>query len=116
LSEVSLSDLELSILAWPLSERPAAATNIAATTPGGPTERFQKQIDVGLLRRAVEHLRQEMDQQQEIVSTTRRQLPKGWYRQSNPTFDLEVLSDGLSEKKFIDLPKIWPRESLLSRH
>jgi hypothetical protein len=115
LSEVSLSDLELSILAWPLSERPAMVTNVAATTPGGPTERFQKQIDVGLLQRAVQYLRQEMERQQEIVSTTRRQLPKGWYRQSNPTFDLEVLSDGLSEQKLIDLPKIWPRGSLLGR-
>jgi hypothetical protein len=116
LSEVSLSDLELSILAWPLSERPATVTQLATTIPGGPTERFQQQIDVGLLRRAVEYLRQEMERQQEIVNTTRRQLPKGWYRQSNPTHDLEVLSDGLSKEKSIDLPKIWPSESLLSRN
>lgn len=116
MSEVTLSDLELSILAWPLSERPATVTDQKTTTPGGPTERFQKQIDVHLLRRAVEYLRQEMERQQESVNTTRRQLPKGWYRQSNPTYDLEVLSAGLSEQKSIDLPKIWPTESLLRHH
>jgi hypothetical protein len=111
LSEVSLSDLELSILAWPLSDRPESAKTFPATKPGGPTDRFRQQIDVSLLRRAVDYLRQEMERQHQTLTSTRRQLPKGWYKQSNPTFNLEVLSDGLDNKKFIDLPRVWPDRS-----
>jgi hypothetical protein len=109
-TEVSLSDLELSILAWPLSERPVTTTTHITTMPGGPTERFRQQIDTGLLQSAVAYLRQELEQQQAAVNNTRRQLPKGWYKQSNPTVDLEVIADGLAAKRSINLPKIWPQE------
>jgi hypothetical protein len=108
LSEVSLSDLELSILAWPLPNRSEPEKAVKVIKPGGATDRFRQQIDLGLLRRATDFLRQEVDRQHHTVAFTRRHLPKGWYRKSNPTFNLEVFSNGIDCQKFIDLPQVCP--------
>jgi hypothetical protein len=106
LSEASLSDLEQFILTWPLSNRSEPEQDVKVTKPGGAIDRFRQQIDLGLLRRAVDYLRQEVESQHQTVTYTRRQLPKGWYRRSNPTFNLEVFSNGTDGPKFIDLPKV----------
>lgn len=114
MSELSLSDLELSVLVWPLLDRPESKKIVEptnATECSGYTQRFCQQINVGLLRRAADCLRQDVDRQHQTVTFTRRQLPRGWYRKSNPTFDLEVFSNGLDYKEFIDLPKVCPDSS-----
>jgi hypothetical protein len=107
LSEVFLTAGEMAILAWPLAAQPAPV-NPPTLAADGPTARLQQQVDIGLLRRATDYLRQEIEQQRSIIDRTRRQLPRGWYRNSNPTSDLEVIATGPSRTRLLDLPKVWP--------
>lgn len=107
LSDIFLTDGEMAILAWPLANQPEP-TSPPTLAIDGPTARFRQQVDVGLLRRAADYLRQEIEQQRGLIERTRRQLPRGWYRNTNPTSDLEVIAAGPSRSSLLDLPKVWP--------
>jgi hypothetical protein len=70
-------------------------------------EQFQGQIDLPVIQQAIQHLRQELESQKISIAQTRRGLPRGWYRQSNPTVDLEILTNVLPASKPVQLPNIW---------
>jgi hypothetical protein len=57
-------------------------------------------------------LREELEVQGQSIAQTRRRLPRGWYRKSNPTLDLEVTKLSTSEVPKphapLQLLKIWP--------
>jgi hypothetical protein len=110
LADVFLTDGERAILAWPLTHQPESvvANPPPALAPDGPTARFRQQVDLGLLRQATNYLRQEIDRQRQAIDQTRRQLPRGWYRNANPTSDLEVISAAPIRSSPLDLPKVWP--------
>jgi hypothetical protein len=115
LADVFLTDGERAILAWPLTHQPdSQKANFLA--PDGPTARFQQQVDLRLLRQATDYLRQEIERQRQAIDLTRRQLPRGWYRNSNPTSDLEVISAAPPRSSVLDLPKVWPDYSHRSSH
>jgi hypothetical protein len=71
-------------------------------------EQFQGQIDLPIIQQTIRHLRQELESQKLSIAQTRRGLPRGWYRQSNPTVDLEILTNVLPVSKSVQLPNIWP--------
>jgi hypothetical protein len=76
-------------------------------------DQFKSQINLTTLQQSVQSLRQELANQGQSIAQIRRNLPRGWYRKSNPTLDLEVLPQRVnSEIKTIaplQLLKIWPR-------
>jgi hypothetical protein len=84
---------------------PMPVTNRPATNR---VDQFRGQIDLPVIRQAVFHLRQELESQKNSIAQTRRRLPRGWYRQSNPTVDLEVLNNPSPPAKSVQLPQIWP--------
>jgi hypothetical protein len=46
--------------------------------------------DLKILRQEIAHLQQEIDRQHHDINQIRRQLPRGWYRRSNSTSNLEI--------------------------
>jgi hypothetical protein len=79
--------------------------------PVNGIEQFRDQIDLPVIRQTIAHLRQDLDSQKVSIGQMRRRLPRGWYRQSNPTVDLEVVANELSGTKSVKpvcLPRIWP--------
>jgi hypothetical protein len=46
--------------------------------------------DLKILRQEIAHLQQEIDWQHRDINQIRRQLPRGWYRRSTSTSDLEI--------------------------
>jgi hypothetical protein len=69
---------------------------------------FRGHIDLAVIQNDVKLLRQSLDSQKNSIIQTRRGLPRGWYRQSSPTVDLEVLGQVSSANNSVCLPSIWP--------
>jgi hypothetical protein len=76
--------------------------------PVNGVEQFRDQIDLPVIRQTIAHLRQDLDSQKVSIGQMRRRLPRGWYRQSNPTVDLEVSVNVVSTANSVSLPRIWP--------
>jgi hypothetical protein len=88
-----LSDVELMVLAWKnggKKHQPTAPTLPPIQPIISRTAQLHKQLDLTTIRQEIGDLRQEIDRQDVNINQIRRQLPRGWYRRSNSTLDLEI--------------------------
>lgn len=90
-----LSDVELMVLAWRNGGARGLPSPSSPSLPPLPSlssraEQLHKQLDLTTVRQEVGDLQQEIAQQHTNIDRLRRQLPRGWYRRSNSTLDLDI--------------------------
>jgi hypothetical protein len=60
-----------------------------------------------VMRQEIDRLHQEIDRQQQHITRIRQQLPRGWYRRSSPTVDLEIRPIASPAIQSAELPRFW---------